>query len=226
MRVTLLSSSRASNEVLVRVAHPDERDTDADLIAEYAGRICYQSWHKPNPATRRNTDYLANILEQGHHSVLEHTHAAFLIEGVSRHLLGELTRHRHAGFSVESLRYCPPRDYTLHPTLAEQENPMIRRVLQESWRNASDHYDWLYKYLIASGYKIKEAREAAAQVLPLNTSTDLVASANLRGWRDLLSKRLDLTANREIRRLAERLLAELRTLAPNSVQDITLKEQA
>ena len=35
--------------------------TDADggqALAEFAGRACYQSWKKPNPATATNAGYL------------------------------------------------------------------------------------------------------------------------------------------------------------------------
>ncbi|MGH3976770.1 MAG: FAD-dependent thymidylate synthase, partial [Pseudonocardiaceae bacterium] len=35
--------------------------TDADggqALAEFAGRACYQSWRKPNPATATNAGYL------------------------------------------------------------------------------------------------------------------------------------------------------------------------
>ena len=50
--------------------------TDADggqALAEFAGRACYQSWKKPNPATATNSGYLAHILDVGHLSVLEHS---------------------------------------------------------------------------------------------------------------------------------------------------------
>src|SRR5699024_7330040 len=78
---------------------------DADDLAEFAGRACYQAFHRPNPATARNEDYLANILRQGHESVLEHASATFYLTGVSRALLTELSRHRHLSFSVRSQRF-------------------------------------------------------------------------------------------------------------------------
>ena len=45
---------------------------DADYLAEFAGRACYESWHRPNPTAGQNDTYLAHILEVGHESVLEH----------------------------------------------------------------------------------------------------------------------------------------------------------
>src|SRR3954469_20972457 len=82
--------------------------TDAEggqALAEAAGRACYQSWAKPNPATATNAGYLANILQQQHESVVEHASVSFYVTGVSRSLLAELSRHRHISLSVVSQRY-------------------------------------------------------------------------------------------------------------------------
>lgn len=49
---------------------------------------------------------LAGAIRCGHESVLEHASFTFRIEGVSRVLLAQLTRHRLASYSVESQRYC------------------------------------------------------------------------------------------------------------------------
>ena len=86
--------------------------TDADggqALAEFAGRACYQSWTKPNPATATNAGYLAHILEVGHLSVLEHGSVTFYFTGVSRSFTHELIRHRHFSYSQLSQRYVPER---------------------------------------------------------------------------------------------------------------------
>ena len=87
--------------------------TDADggqALAEFAGRACYQSWKKPNPATATNAGYLAHILEVNHLSVLEHGSVTFYLTGVSRAFTHELIRHRHFSYSQLSQRYVPERD--------------------------------------------------------------------------------------------------------------------
>src|ERR1041384_519956 len=43
-----------------------------DELSEFAGRNCYQSWERPNPATASTGGYIENILRQQHYSVLEH----------------------------------------------------------------------------------------------------------------------------------------------------------
>ena len=91
-------------------------DTDADggqALAEFAGRACYQSWGKPNPATATNEGYLRHILEVGHLSVLEHGSVSFYLTGVSRSLTHELIRHRHFSYSQLSQRYVPERDASM-----------------------------------------------------------------------------------------------------------------
>src|SRR5690606_20932523 len=88
----------------------DEDATESETLIEFAGRSCYQSFHKPNPKTRANADYIANIVAQGHHSVLEHASATFYIEGVSRALTHELIRHRHLSFSELSQRFVNVED--------------------------------------------------------------------------------------------------------------------
>ena len=39
---------------------------DGQALVEFAGRVCYQSFHKPNPKTASNAGYLEHILETGH----------------------------------------------------------------------------------------------------------------------------------------------------------------
>ncbi|MGW0065355.1 FAD-dependent thymidylate synthase [Streptosporangium sandarakinum] len=226
MKVTLLGYTVATREVWDRLdplKYNDAVPTAADRIAEYAGRICYQSWHRPRITTADTDSYLKRtIAEQRHESIARHSSAAFVLEGVSRHLLGELTRHHFAAFSVESLRYCPPRTYATHPTIAE--DPFLVELQEEFWDYAREYYDQAFDHLQRKGLKTKQAREAAAQFLPLMTATDLVVSANHNAWRDVLTQRLPEAANAEIRQLARLLLAELKQLAPATFQDITIEE--
>jgi thymidylate synthase (FAD) len=50
--------------------------------------------------------------------------------------------------------------------------------------------------------------------------TPMVVTGNIRAWRDVLSKRYHIAADREIQGFAEEVLRHLRVLAPNCVQDI------
>src|SRR3954469_17505800 len=73
-------------------------ETDAEggqALAEFAGRACYQSWDKANPAHAPNEGSRRPILEVGHLSVLEHATVTLYVCVVSRSVTHELIRHRH-----------------------------------------------------------------------------------------------------------------------------------
>lgn len=227
MRVTVLAHS-SLNPTPLRDAY-DYRvsgakynadvPADADALAEAAGRLCYKSFTRPNPATAANADYLANILRQQHYSVLEHASVTFLVRGVSRALLTELTRHRHLSFSVVSQRYV---DYS-------QSEPVIPPALRDTslewavrrlYDRARADYDAMVTLLMDGGHSRKAAREAARAVLPNAAPVDMVVTGNLRAWRDVLGKRHHVAADAEIQVFAHKVLLHLREVAPNSVQDI------
>jgi len=67
--------------VLMSIGYePNPNNQASDELAEFAGRNCYQSFDRPNPATATNRSYLGNIIEQGHEFVFEHASASFYIE--------------------------------------------------------------------------------------------------------------------------------------------------
>lgn len=65
---------------------------NAERIAGEAAAICTRS-DDPDRSLR-------GALNAGHDSVVEHVNFTFRIEGVSRVLLAQLTRHRIASYSV------------------------------------------------------------------------------------------------------------------------------
>jgi thymidylate synthase (FAD) len=71
---------------------------------ESAACNCYDS--QPTGGKIMNSCY-----KSGHHSVLEFADFTFHIEGVSRALLAQLTRHRHCSFAVRSQRYCDEKNF-------------------------------------------------------------------------------------------------------------------
>ncbi|WP_030855259.1 FAD-dependent thymidylate synthase, partial [Streptomyces sp. NRRL S-475] len=203
-------------------ADSPERVTEADALCEAAGRICYLSFDRPNPATATNEGYLRNIIGQGHFSVLEHASVTFLVQGVSRALLTELTRHRHLSFSVVSQRYVSYEESQpiIPPALRGTQGEAL---LRSAYNYAVGRYASLVRELRASGLSRKKAREAARSVLPNAAPVDMVVTGNLRAWRDVLGKRWHVAADAEIQEFAGRVLESLRVMAPNSFQDIPAK---
>ncbi|AWN05816.1 ThyX-like thymidylate synthase [Mycobacterium phage Priamo] len=191
-------------------------DYDHDELAEFAGRNCYRSFNRPNPATRENDDYLAHILQVGHESVLEHASATFYIE-TSRSVLTELERHRHLSFSVVSQRYVDPTELGVHIPPALRNRP---EVFAKAAGFAHGVYESLVKQLSEEGLPRKQAREAARSVLPNMTNSPMVVTGNHRTWRYVIKARWHEAADAEIRELAGELLRQLREIAPNTYQDI------
>ncbi|MGV9815791.1 FAD-dependent thymidylate synthase [Streptomyces cellulosae] len=201
---------------------PNSLVTDADSLSEFAGRGCYKSWHKPNPGTATNGDYLANILRQGHESVFEHSSVSFYVEHVSRALLVELERHRFLSFSVESQRYVDQAKSHPEPVIppALRGNPELVEDLRAEYFRDMATYRAYVNQLEAQGLKRKEAREAARAILPNATPVDFLVSGNLRAWRDVIRKRFHVAADAEIREFAGLILANLRVIAPYVMRDI------
>ena len=85
-------------------------------------------------------DMLADI---GHESPIEHASFTFGIEGVSRALLAQLTRHRMASYSVQSQRYVTAKqfEYVLPPEI--EAIPEAAEVYRRAMEEDQAHYDRL-----------------------------------------------------------------------------------
>jgi thymidylate synthase (FAD) len=193
--------------------------TDADHLAEFAGRSCYQSFHKPNPATARNDAYLKNILEQGHFSVLEHSSATFYVTGVSRALTHELIRHRHLSYSELSQRFVDVEsaDYIEPPGFGKEADAY--NYLSDAVGQARHSYRRIVEALHNTGLTRKQIREAARAAMPNAMETRIVVTGNMRAWRDMLFKRYSVHADAEIREFAAEILRQLKKIAPGQFQD-------
>ncbi len=218
--------------------------SDADggqALAEFAGRACYQAWHKPNPSTATNAGYLRHILEVGHLSVIEHASATFYITGVSRSLTHELIRHRHFSFSQLSQRYVPAGDAAMVEPDVIADDPELHRIFVAATDASLTAYRQLLTGLegrLAAGsagatapagsatVRRKQARQAARSVLPNATETRIVVTGNYRAWRHFIAVRATEPADVEIRELAIACLRELQHIAPNVFGDFVISTLA
>lgn len=224
MRVWLIAQTVIVNNVPGYSPHR-VWETDADELAEEAGRLCYESWERPNPETSANDTYLANILKQGHYSVMEHASATFYIDGVTRNFTHEHIRHRHFGYSEVSQRYCNVGQFEFieHPGLVGIDTTARNKLLAaiDAGREA---YDAIMDDLTQKGFGRKKARQAARHALPSGLETKILVTGNMRAWRDMLWKRLSPAADEEFRQVAKAILAELKNIAPHTFQDFELQD--
>lgn len=206
--------------------------TDADggqALAEFAGRACYQSWTKPNPATATNAGYLAHILEVGHLSVLEHGTVTFYFTGVSRSFTHELIRHRHFSYSQLSQRYVPERQAAMVEPDVIANDPELHKLFVAATEASVQAYNDLleglerhYSDVSNATLRRKQARQAARAVLPNATETRIVVTGNYRAWRHFIAMRASEAADIEIRELAVECLRQLKNVAPNVFADFTI----
>lgn len=220
MRVKLIGQTMFWAEVFEQETRFWSEGEEGQHLAEAAGRLCYLSWHRPNPDTATNQGYLANILDQRHYSVLEHNNYAFLIQGISRSCSHQIARHRHLSISELSQRFVDVGNATMvtHPAMADEDPNVLTGVMFGAWKA----YEKIVDLLTAKGLKRKQAREAARSVMPEMTETKMVLSGNARAWRHFLAKRGTVHADAEIRNLAVKIAEILKEAEPNMFQDMAI----
>ena len=185
----------------------DAEWSNAELLA-FAGRTCYQSYNRPNPDTAHYEDYIRNVIEQKHYSVLEHASVSFYLGGVSRNLTHELVRHRHLSFSELSGRYVNPVKAELGVVTPPGLSGDLAEDLLVAGDEAEANYRWALSLLAESSIKGKRAREAVRSFLLGSVETRIVVSGNLRSWMEFVSKRDHPAADAEMRLVAG-MVAEL-----------------
>jgi thymidylate synthase (FAD) len=193
---------------------------DGSQLVEFAGRACYQSWKRPNPATATNEGYIKHVIEVGHFSVMEHATVTFYVTGVSRSLTHEQVRHRHFNYSQLSQRYVPGATFVEPDVIAE--DPELHALFVDATAEALEYYTQLkagleakFESLPEGTAKRKAARQAARSVLPNATETKIVITGNYRSWWNYLLLRATEHADPEIRELSVMFLEQLQVVAPH-----------
>ncbi len=211
---------------------PDPAVSGGENLVEAAGRACYQSWARPNPATASNAGYLAHIVDVGHFSVLEHGTVTFYLTGVSRSFTHELVRHRHLSYSQLSQRYINETSAVMVCPDLIAGDPHAAELFNHAVECAADMYEDLVARLdsvledqgIPAGTaRRKAARQAARSVLPNATETRIVVTGNYRAWRHFIDLRATEHADVEIRAVAVAVLDALQQVAPNVFADYELR---
>ena len=174
--------------------------------------------------------FLHMLSELGHESPIEHASFTFAIEGVSRSLLAQITRHRIASFSVQSQRYVRKDafEYVVPPEIAKNEEALS--LYKETMDLLQQRYDRLAEILSqqrraefeaqglsdrqVSQKAEKAAIEDARYVLPNACETKMIMTMNTRSLLNFFRLRCCNRAQWEIRELAWQMLALCRRAAP------------
>lgn len=175
---------------------------EPDKLCGEAAAICTGYTGDPLKALR-------GALDSGHESVAEHASFTFRVEGVSRVLLAQLTRHRVASYSVQSQRYCGANlDIVVPDSMACPE--LVDEIVE-----VQSAVEKLYDKVISLGKPAEDARYFTLQA----GVTSLIVTMNARELRHFFSLRCCNRAQWEIRELADRMLAAARVVAPELFKD-------
>ena len=163
-------------------------------------------------SSRDQTSFVKRIMDMGHESVLEHASFTFGVEGVSRVLLAQLTRHRLASFSVQSQRYVSYEDgfgYIVPPKIAALGEEAVAEYQHQMATMHEWYCAWQEKLGVGEG-----SNEDARFVLPGACETRLMMTMNVRELRHFFSLRMCSRAQWEIRALASEMHRLCMEVAP------------
>ena len=213
------------------IAHTPE----PEKVVAAAAKLCYSDAHITDLLDgldeEKTARFLTMLSDLGHASPIEHASFTFGIEGVSRTLLAQITRHRIASFSVQSQRYVRLDDfrYVIPPEI--EAIPEAKAAFIESMNEDAQRYlDLVQKLedghtarLMAEGMPEKQARAKASKqanedarfVLPNACETKMVMTMNCRSLQNFFNLRCCNRAQWEIRAVADEMLKLVLPLAPH-----------
>lgn len=205
-----------------------DTEIGAETLCEMAGRVCYMSFGQ---GRKTNAEYLGNILEMQHGSVLEHAVWNIVITGVSRSFTHELVRHRAGfGYSQLSQRYVDESTADFIEPDCIADDPELHTLWLESVRQSHQAYCRLVEALLrkferepSKTMRRKLARQAARSVLPNATETKIFVSGNGRAWRHFIEMRANEHAEIEIRKVAVQILRLLQKESPSLFGDYEIE---
>jgi len=183
---------------------------DPERLVAMSARLCYSPVGAEelveSMSAAQVEALLTKIVEMEHLSTLEHVTFTFAIEGVSRVLTHQLVRHRIASYSQQSQRYVSEHEfeYIMPPTI--KNHPEAKEKFEELMKTIRSTYD----ELITLGVEKEDARYCLSNA----TETKIVLTMNARTLLHFFELRCCARAQWEIRGLADRMLSEVRKVAP------------
>lgn len=191
-------------ELIEHTPHPE-------MLVAAAAKLCYSKEADIKSllggiTPQKMKSFISKLESMHHESPMEHITFTFAIEGVSRALLAQITRHRVASFSVRSQRYCSEKDfgYIIPESIRKHEKHCVRyKALMAQIGN-------FYDKLVELGVPKEDAR----MVLPNACETRMVVTMNARELFHFASLRCCSRAQWEVRALANEMVRLVKEVAP------------
>ena len=181
---------------------------------ERACRTCYRSEDKITDESYKTL--LKNCINRGHESILEHEKITIRMIcdiGVYK----DLTRHRHASFSIESTRYC-----NYGKDKFDNELKFIKPCNIEPgqiyafWMNEMQNIEHTYQEMSRHGCTPDQMR----MILPHSTAATVTMTANIREWKHILELRASKHTHPSVQQLMIPLLLEFKKTMPEIFDNI------
>ena len=187
-----------------------EHTPEPERVVAMAARLCYSPIGAEELAEQLSEakvkEMVRKMVKLGHASTIEHVSFTFGIEGVSRVLTHQLVRHRIASYDQQSQRYVASHgfEYITPPTIAA--NLAANKKFTDLMENIRQVYDELMAMDIP--------KEDARYVLANAAETKIMVTMNARSLLHFFNLRCCNRAQWEIRDMANKMLAEVKKVAP------------
>ena len=212
------------------IAHTPE----PERVVAAAAKLCYSNANiedlMDGLTPEKTREFLARLAEMGHESPTEHASFTFAIEGVSRSLLAQITRHRIASYSVQSQRYVrlDGFEYVTPPEI--EGDAEAKAAFDAEMAGQAEQYqhiaallkDGHIRRLTQQGMDEKQAARKAEKsaiedarfLLPNACTTKMIVTMNARSLNNFFRHRCCQRAQWEIRALADEMLRLVSAAAP------------
>src|SRR5574344_1409753 len=115
-----------------------------EKVIAMAGKFCYAGCSidelEDNLTEEEINKFINMLIKIGHESPLEHVSFTFAVEGVSRVLEQQLTRHRIASYSIQSGRYVERNNPQFTKPKDIENNYVTNAIFNNLTNKASDSY--------------------------------------------------------------------------------------
>jgi thymidylate synthase (FAD) len=220
MQVKLLEATSDPEETICTAARND-------YMSEFVGEKSFEeilTTVDGETVEDKKETLIGHLLKQGHFGPFEHPQATFAVKGISRSCMAQITRHRHASFDVQSMRYVSfddvdPDDVAegemvvTPPSATDPEwvgrnqkggsvDDETVEKREEVFRESVARSVESYQELLDLGMPPEDARF----VLPIGTEVNMVFSVNARMLMHIADMRAAADAQWEIREMTEEIL--------------------
>lgn len=221
MKVTLLNATENPEETICQAARND-------YMSEFVGDKDFKTIMETidgDTIIEKKETLISHLLQHGHFGPFEHVTATFAVEGISRSCMAQITRHRHASFDIQSMRYVSFDDVEpkageavieipelgnaeIHGRNAEfsenivEDESYIEERREDVYENAIKQSFDAYNELLELGV----APENARNILPIGSKVNMVFTVNARMLMHIADMRAAADAQWEIREMTNDIL--------------------